>query len=127
MEYQKAVKQVETNAAQRGITNSGIEVGSINSMTYQNAEARAKIRTEGKQKVTEQQLGFLGVGLGQGAQMLTNVNSAAYNANNAYGNATNSFTNTSANYLNQYNTLSKRNDKYIDDMNSAIGLFAGVK
>lgn len=105
-EYQRAVTALEEEATQRGISGSGMEFAVKSNLTFNNAEARARIRTESDQKVAEQKLGFLGVGLGQGTQMLGIIG-------NAYNTGINARTNTANNYMNQYTNLSSNNTGFV--------------
>lgn len=109
MEYQAAVKEIERDFAQRGLTGSGAEMAVKSNATFQNAEARAKIRTEAPQKVAEQKLQFLGVGLGQGTQMLGIVANSAANTSQAYSTGVNARTSMAQSYLGQQTQLSTNN------------------
>lgn len=121
-EYQEAVKLIKRDAAQRGITDSGLEFAATTSATFQNAEARAKIRTGGAKEVAEQQLSFLGVGLGQGAQLLGNINNASSNVNNAFNTGVNARTNTAANFIQQRTQFGLAN---IEAMGQIVGTAVG--
>lgn len=114
-EYQAALKTIETTAAQRGITNSGLEFAAKSSATMQNATARATIRTTAEDAVKAQQLEFLKVGLGQGTQYAANVGSA-------YNTGVQSANNILSNYTQSYNNLFKTNS---DQTGSIIGSFLG--
>lgn len=108
-EYQAAVKTIEREAAQRGISGSGLEFASKSTATFQNAEARARIRSLADEQVAAQQLSFLGVGLGQGTQMLGTINQASANVNQAYGTGINAYGNSASSYLNRSTQLSQSN------------------
>jgi hypothetical protein len=121
-EFQRAVKTMEREAAQRGISGSGIEYAAKSTATFQNAEARARIRTEADERVAEQKLGFLGIGLNQGQNMLGNINQASSNVNQAYGTGINSYTSTGNAYRNQYTNISGAN---MDAAGQVVGTVAG--
>lgn len=122
MGYQAAVKEIERDFAQRGLTGSGAEMAVKSNATFQNAEARAKIRTEAPQKVAEQKMQFLGVGLGQGTQMLGVVANAASGVNQAYSTGVNARTSMAQSYLGQQTQLSTNNT---DAMGQIIGAGMG--
>lgn len=83
-EFQAAVKLIEKDAAQRGLVNSGAEFAAKSTATFQNAEARARIRSSSEERANEQKLAFLGIGLNQGQGHLSNINAASSNVNSAY-------------------------------------------
>lgn len=100
-EFQKAQMQVERNFAQRGLTGSGAEMAVKANSTFQNAEARARIRSEGPEKVAAQKLQFLGIGLGQGTQMLQTIAQSGNTAVGAYNPSIGARSTSATNYLNQ--------------------------
>lgn len=79
-EYQTVKAEVEKMMAQRGLTGSGMETAMKTSLAFQNATARAGIRTNAEEAVAERKLQFLGVGLGQGTAMLGNIANVSSNA-----------------------------------------------
>lgn len=125
-EYQAAVKQMETEAAQRGITNSGLEYAAKSNATFQNAETRAAIRSTAKDEVVNKQLGFLGIGLGQGTQMLGQINNAGQNVNTAYGTGIQHNTNTMNSFLKQQTEFGLSNMDFMRQMaGAAMGYMTG--
>lgn len=125
-EYQAAIKTIERDAAQRGISNSGIEYAVKSAATFQNAERRAEIRTNADNQVAQQKLSFLGIGLGQGTAMLGNINNAASNANSAFATGVNSRTNIAGNFLNNATSISNNNTNNMSSMyGTALGFMAG--
>jgi hypothetical protein len=83
-EYEVANKQVTTQLAQRGISNSGIAAAALTSLDQQGAAARANVRDTAGEQVNAQKMGFLGLGLGQGTQMLgINAQVSSNGASNA--------------------------------------------
>lgn len=119
-EFQAAVKLIERESAQRGISGSGLEYAAKTTATFQNAEAKARIRSSADQQVAEQQLNFLGVGLGQGTQMLGMINQASGNVNNAYGTGINAYNSTGNAYLGARTNLSTQNQ---DTVGTIVGSF----
>lgn len=109
IEYQNAVRAIEEDAAQKGISGSGIEFAAKSNATFQNAEARATIRSSADEKAQTEKLKFLGVGLGQGTQMLGVIG-------NAYGTAVNSRTSIAGQYIGQQTQLSTNNTNAIGDI-----------
>lgn len=125
-EYQAAVTQINKEAAKRGISDSGLDFAATTAATFQNAEAKARIRTNAEKEVAEQKLGFLGVGLGQGTQMLGQINNAASNANNAYGIGVNAATQFGNAYLNRSTKYGIANLEAMGDLvGTATGYIAG--
>ncbi len=121
-EYQNAIKAIETEAAQRGISGSGLETAEKFRSTFQNAETRAEIRSSGEEQVNEQKLAFLGIGLGQGASYLGGVNSASSNVNNAYSTAINSRNSFGQNFIKQNTQYSMQNQ---DTAGTIVGSIVG--
>lgn len=108
-EFQFASAELMKDMAQRGLSDSGIERAALATSKFQNAEARARIRTEAPEKVAQAKLGFLGVGLGQGTAMLGAVNNAAANANSAYSIGVAARSNAAGNFLQQQTQFSTNN------------------
>lgn len=121
-EYQSAVQLMEREAAQRGISGSGIEYAAKSAATFQNAEARARIRADANKKAAEEKLGFLGVGLGQGTNMLGTIAAQSSNVNQAYTTGVNSRTAIAGGYLSNQASIGNSNR---EQMGSVIG--AGVR
>lgn len=124
--YQEAVKMIETEAAQRGLSGSGMEYAAKAAATFGNAEARAKIRTDAPEEVARRKMGFLGIGLGQGTQMLGAVNQAGANANQAFSTGVAFRGNMANSYLNQQTTLSTNNTNAMGQLvGTGLGWLAG--
>ena len=68
--FQTQVQQVHQILAQRGLDTSGIEAQSDLMSGMQAAQAKANIEANADQYIAKQKMGFLGLGLGQGTQML---------------------------------------------------------
>lgn len=119
-EFQVAMSEVDAEFARRGISpDSGLAVATKAKGTFQNAEARAKIRSGADQAVAEAKLGFLGVGLGQGAQMLGIIG-------NAYNTGINSQTGIATNAQNNYTQRSGNNMGFVNDIaGTAFGFLKG--
>lgn len=98
-EYQQVEASIKRDFAQRGLSNSGQETTASTIAKVQNATARAKIRSSADQDVVNEQLKFLGVGLGQGTELLGVVGNAANNVTNAFNTGINSRTNIANSYL----------------------------
>jgi len=69
-EYQTAQKQLSQALAQRGISGSGIEAAGLTQLYGQEASQKANIRASQDSIAEQSRLNFLGLGLGQGTQML---------------------------------------------------------
>lgn len=84
-EYARANKEVTQQLAQRGISGSGIEAASQVAMGMESAGQRATIRASADDMAIKEKMNFLGLGLGQGTQMLgiqANQSSTVGNASN---------------------------------------------
>ena len=126
-EFQQVRSAIQTDFAQRGLSGSGQEIAINNMNAMSNATTRAAIRTSGDQMVNEQQMQFLGLGLGQGTQMLGAIGAAGANANNAYATGVGSQTNIGNSYLNRSTNYGMQNMKSMQDIVAAGAYIAGGK
>lgn len=118
-EYQMAVKTMQREAGQRGISGSGLEYAAKSAATFQNAEARARIRTNAPAEVAAQKLGFLEVGLNKRAQDVNLITGAAGNVNQAY--------NVGVGSRNAvYSGSTQQNTQKTSDNNNAMGDLIGI-
>ena len=85
-EYQKARASITKTLAQRGISGSGVEAAALTTLEGTHYTNRAGVRATAEQKVAEQKQAFLGIGLGQGAQLLGTLAATAGQEQGAYGN-----------------------------------------
>jgi hypothetical protein len=69
-EYQAAKTTLDRSLAQRGISSSGLQAAADTSFSQQLASARADVRLKAPDTVAREQMKFLGLGLGQGTEML---------------------------------------------------------
>jgi len=69
-DFQMAKDRAETSLAQRGLSSSGIQAATDVAMESQAAMGRANVRMNAPDQVANMKQGFLGLGLGQGTQML---------------------------------------------------------
>jgi hypothetical protein len=122
-EYQQAVKSIERDAAAKGLVNSGVEFGTKAAMTMSNATERARIRADSPQQAAQQKMSFLGLGLGQGTQMLGTITQAGSNAGNAFQSGVNSQTQMNGNYLSQQTSFGIAN---MDAMGDLAGYAMGA-
>lgn len=90
-EYQKARTAITKSLAQRGISGSGVEGAALTTLEGQHYTNRASVRATAEQKVIDSKTGFLGIGLGQGAQLLGVLAQATGQTQNAYGNITQAY------------------------------------
>lgn len=105
LEFQKAKAAIQKDMAQRGIANSGIEVAQTTNAAFQNAEARARIRTEAPEKVAEAKQGFLSLGLAKQPALLANVGNAATTVNAAYASGVSANSGVAQSYIGQQTQL----------------------
>jgi len=117
-EFQQVDTALRREFAQKGITGSGEETAALTGVAYSNAAARAKIRASADKTVAEEKLKFLGVGLGQGSQLLAGVGDAASNVTQAYSTGIGSRTSIAQSYISQQTALSKANMEFTRDMAS---------
>lgn len=96
LESQLAQDTIDTQLSQRGLQGSGLEAEALMRNTFATSGAKAEARSNADQLANEQKMQFLGLGLGQGTQMLgtmagvsaTGANIAGNFANTALGNST---------------------------------------
>lgn len=69
-EFQAADKSLTQSLAQRGLSGSGAEALGLTSLASQAASTKAGIRNSQDDLQEQKMLGFLGLGLGQGTEML---------------------------------------------------------
>lgn len=122
-EFQQVDTAIRRELAQKGLEGSGIERAVTTDIAYKNAATRAGIRTSADRMVNEEKLGFLGIGLGQGTQLLGIIGNSAANATNAFSNAVNSRTSIAGSYLNQATNLGVQNSRAIADAIGAGGTY----
>lgn len=124
-EFQKVQTAIQRDFAQRGMSNSGQEIAVTAQNKVQNATSRAVIRSNADQLVNEQKMQFLGLGLGQGTQMLSNIGNSAANVTGAYNTGVNSASQSAASYLNRGTQLGIQNMQSMGDL-VAAGTYAAV-
>lgn len=83
-EFKQAERELTKTLAQRGISGSGMEAAARTTMAMQSANTRASIRSSADEQAAQAKLGFLGVGLGQGTQMLGIQSQQASTVGNAF-------------------------------------------
>ncbi len=69
-EYQQAQANIDTQLAQRGLSGSGLAAQAMISNSQVVAGEKARVRSDAERLANEQKMGFIGLGLGQGAEML---------------------------------------------------------
>lgn len=105
-EFQAAKSNVDRTLAQRGISSSGIQAATDVSFAQQLASTRAGVRLSAPETVAKEQQGFLGIGLGQGTQMLgIQANVASSGASNLTGYANSQSNNALTQSLANQNTM----------------------
>lgn len=108
-EFQQAQEQIRRDFAQRGLSDSGLELTTTAQNKVQNATARATIRSSGDEMANAQKMQFLGLGLGQGTQMLGIIGNSASNVTSAFNTGISSQTNLAGSYINQHTNFSNAN------------------
>lgn len=84
-QFKTAQADWDSQMAQRGLSGSGIEAEGIGSMNMQAASDRAGISQGAEQQWANDQLSWLGVGLGQETTAASGMASASANLANTYG------------------------------------------
>lgn len=114
-EFQLAQQNITKELAQRGLAGSGMEVQANIVGGFQNAEARARIRTEAPAQIAQQKLGFLELGLNKQSNLIQGINNAYGNTINTYGNIATAL-NSSAQRQTQSN-----NERTADFLGTVLG------
>ena len=127
LEFQKAVKLLEKEAAKKGISDSGIEFTAKTNAAFQNAEAKAKIRTFAPEVVAQAQQGFLTLGLGSQPALLGNVSNANAVLSNSFASGISANSGVAQSYINQQTTLAEQQNSFAQDIGGGIGGFIGNK
>lgn len=83
--YVQSRQNLDTQLAKRGITNSGATAAGLTSLENTRMLGKAEVRSTAEQTVAQQQLGFLGAGLGLESGLQQGVSSAYSNQMNMYG------------------------------------------
>lgn len=104
-EFQQLEKEIKRDFAQRGLKDSGEEIAISSFNKFQNATARASIRATAEDVAAEKKMSFLGLGLGQGTQMLSTIAGSAQAQQQAFSTAVGSRTNLANSYLNRSTQL----------------------
>jgi hypothetical protein len=85
-ESQQAQTNVDQQLAQRGLSQSGLTAEALMRNQATASMAKANVRANADQLAAQQKMGFLGLGLGQGTQMLgINANVSNNGASSAIG------------------------------------------
>lgn len=124
-EFQQVQKSIKRDFAQRGISESGAEIITEAQNKVQNATARAAIRASGDTMAAEEKMKFLGIGLGQGTQMLGIIGNSASNVTSAYASGINSRTQIAGGYLNRSTQLGVANMGAMSDLVGSGAYLAG--
>lgn len=74
--FASAVKNVDQSLAQRGIASSGLQAQALTDLATKQAQAEAEVRTNAPLAVAQEQMKFLALGMGQGANAVNSVNQA---------------------------------------------------
>lgn len=139
---QAAVTALQAELAQRGIAGSGIEAAALSNISASSAQNRSNIRASADDIKAQNQMNFLGLGLGQGTSMLginaTSANAAA-NTLQSSANSLNSVQTSYANMQNQArmnmndnmaklgsSAITKYSDKRLKKNIKLIGTISGI-
>ena len=119
-EHQRTVKQINQTLAQRGLQDSKFESYLQTSADSMNNLRRADIRATADEKVAQQKMSFLQLGLNQGSEMRGNINNAA---NLGVGSASKQ----ASMYSNQFGILANNNNSMLRSelISGSLGTLAG--
>lgn len=121
--FQDSTAAINKDLMKRGISsNSGIAANINAQNVMANSGAKAAIRAGAEDQVAAQKVGFLSLGLGQGASLLSNVSQNSGNVTNAYGQGVSVNTNAFNQYLNRSTTLKTAS---MDTMGDIVGAAVG--
>jgi len=118
-ESQRAQNQIDTQLAQRGLDQSGMQAELLNNNLYATAMSKANARANADTQAAQEKMGFLGIGLGQGTQMLS-INAQAS------GSAINSATSIAGMWSGSSNSQSSLAQRYSSQNQDTIGTLGGV-
>lgn len=118
--HQQSEEQIKQTMAQRGLGDSKFETYVLASNDMDNNSKRANIRATAEEKTAQQKMSFLGLGLGQGTQMLGHINNATNTGVNAFSSQANM-------YNNQFNTFANNNASMMRNLSSEGFGIAGNK
>jgi len=126
-EFQLGQRQTDLALSQRGLDQSGLSADLLNKNIYGASMAKAGARSGAEQKAMEQKMGFLGLGLGQGTQMLSTQASLAGSAASNSAGMAGSFMGSSVGYGNTAQKYSAANMGFTSDaFGTAIGYGTGT-
>lgn len=118
--HQQFEEQIKRTMAQRGLGGSKFEAYVQASADIDNNNRRAQIRATANEKSAQQKMSFLGLGLGQGTQMLGHINNATNTGVNAFSNKANM-------YNSQFTTFANTNAAMMRQFVGSGAEVAGVK
>jgi len=121
-EFQAARQEIIREAAQRGISNSGLEYAATSNANIVNAQERARIRTAAPSQVAAEKSNFLALGLGQRSNIQANIGNAYSGVSTAYSSQIATYNNQFQQYLQTYQNMAAQNQ---DTMGSVIGTAVG--
>jgi len=85
-QFKMAENTYQQNLAQRGLAGSGVEAEGMMGMQMQGAKDRAQISVQADQQWAQEQLGFVGMGMGQSNIAQQNIASSSTNMANTLSN-----------------------------------------
>ena len=112
--YTQSRQNLDTQLAKRGITNSGATAAGLTSLENTRMLGKAEVRSTAEQTVAQQQLGFLGAGLGLESGLQQGVS-------NAYSNQANILGQQATNQLNQAGQYTGQAAQAYSGIGSSIG------
>lgn len=110
-ESQAAQQQIDQQFAQRGLGGSGLEAAALTQNIFGTAQQKAQVRASADEQAMNKKMGFLGLGMGQGSNMLGNINQA-------YGQGAGNLMNISSSLGQQATSISNAN---MSTMGTLIG------
>lgn len=117
--HQQTIQQIRQSMAQRGIQDSKFETYMLSNAEMDNSARRAGIRSSAEDLANQQKMRFLGLGLGQGSEMLGQINAASNTGVSAFSNQANI-------YNNQFTAYSNNNAAMMRQLLDTGAEFAGT-
>ena len=116
-EFSKAETQLKQTLAQRGLDDSGMMAAAEVSLASQEALNKANIRANADEMVAQEKMQFLSLGLGQGVQILGQMNNMSMSSSQSLS----SYASTA---LEQSRYLTIANNKATGDLLGSVAGFA---
>jgi len=119
MEYNRATTELQKNLAQRGLTNSGAAAQGLTQLEQSRAQERTRVREEAPRMAAQEQMGFLGLGMGMESGLQSGISQA-------YANQSSMLAQQSGLYAQQASTAQVAQQQALTGTGSALGTLYGT-